>query len=63
MNNTSKIIKGRNKKLKLKPLDQTPKCTCRKKAEFPKEGNSQVNDAVYKCDKTRPLPKKSASWT
>ena len=29
-----------------------------KKAEYPTEGNCQVNDAVYKSDMTRPLPKK-----
>ena len=41
-----------------KPRDQTPKCNCRKKVECPIDGNCQVNDVVYKCDITRPLPKK-----
>ena len=44
-----------------KPRDQTPKCNCRKKAECPMEGKCQVNNVngvVYKCDVTRPLPKK-----
>ena len=31
--------------------------------ELPMEGNCQVNDLVYKCDSTRPLPKESESWT
>ena len=50
MNNMSKIIKEHKK--------VTPKCNCRKKAECLTEGNCQVNDAVYKCDVTRSLPKK-----
>ena len=50
MNNMSKIIKGHS--------DQRPKCNYRKKAECPMEGNCLVNDVVYKCDITRPLPKK-----
>ena len=54
----SKIIKGHNKKVTSKPRDQRPECNCRKKVECPMEGNCQVNDAVYKCDVTRPLPKK-----
>ena len=58
MNNMSKIIKGHNKKVTSKPRDQRPKCNCRKKAECPMEGNCLVNDVVYKCDVTRPLPKK-----
>ena len=29
-----------------------------KNAECPMKGNCQVNDVVYKCDVTRPLPKK-----
>ena len=29
-----------------------------KKAKCPMEGNCQVNDVVYKCDVTRPFPKK-----
>ena len=29
-----------------------------KKAECPMEGNCQVKNVVYKCDVTRPLPKK-----
>ena len=29
-----------------------------KKAECPMEGNCQVNNVIYKCDVTRPLPKK-----
>ena len=41
-----------------KPRDETPKRNCRKKVERPIEGNCQVNDVVYKCDITRPLPKK-----
>ena len=32
MNNVSKIIKTQNKKVALKPRDQKPKCSCRKKA-------------------------------
>ena len=28
------------------------------KAKCPMEGNCQVNDVVYKCDVTKPLPKK-----
>ena len=55
MNNMSKIIKEHKK--------VTPKCNCRKKAECLMEGSCQVNDAVYKCDVTRSLPKKSLSWT
>ena len=59
MKNMSKIIKGHNKKVTLKPRDQRPKCNCRKKAECPVEGNCQVNNVIYKCDLTRrPLPKK-----
>ena len=58
MNNMSKIIKGLNKKVTSKPCDQRPKCNFRKKAECPTEGNCLVNDVVYKCDVTRPLPKK-----
>ena len=34
------------------------KCNCRKKEECQMEVNPQVNAAVYKCDVTRPLPKK-----
>ena len=58
MSNTSKIIKGDNKIVTSKPCDQRPKCNCRKKTECPMEGNCLVNDVVYKCDVTRPLPKK-----
>ena len=29
-----------------------------KKAECPMEGNCLINEVVYKCDVTRPLPKK-----
>ena len=58
MNNMSKIIKGHNKKVTSKPHDQRPNCNCRKKAECPMEGNCQVNNVIYKCDVTRPLPKK-----
>ena len=58
MNNMSNIIKGHNKKVISKPHDQRPKCNCRKKAECPMEGNCQVNNVIYKCDVTRPLPKK-----
>ena len=58
MNNMSKIIKGHNKKVTSKPRDQRPKCNFRKKEECPMEGNYLVNDVVYKCDVTRPLPKK-----
>ena len=58
MNSMSNIIKGHNKKAISKPYDQRPKCSCRKKAEGPMEGNCQVNDVIYKCDVTRPLPKK-----
>ena len=58
MNNMSEIINGHNKKVTSKPRDQTPKCNCRKKVECPIDGNCQVNDVVYKCDITRPLPKK-----
>ena len=54
MNNMSKIIKGHNKNVTLKPCDQRPKCKCRKKTECPMEGNCQVNDVVYKCEVTRP---------
>ena len=54
----SSIIKGHNKKVTSKPRDQRPKCNCRKKAECPMEGNCQVNDVVYKCDVTGPLPNK-----
>ena len=28
------------------------------KVECPMKGNCQVHDVVYKCDVTRPLPKK-----
>ena len=58
MNKVSKIIKGHNRKVTLKPRDQRPKCNCRKKAECPMEENCQINSVVYKCDVTRPLPKK-----
>ena len=58
MNNMSKIIKGHNKKVKWKPRDQRPKDNCREKVECPMEGNCLVNGVVYKCDVTRPLPKK-----
>ena len=58
MNNMSKIIKGRNKKITSKPRDQRPKRKCRKKSECSMEGNCQVNNGVYKCDVTRPFPKK-----
>ena len=58
MNNMSKIIKTHNKKVTSKPRDQRPKFNCRKKAESPMEGNCQGNDAVHKCDVTRPLPQK-----
>ena len=58
MNNMSKIIKEYSKKVTSKPRDQTPECNCTKKAECPMEGNCQVNDILYKCDVTRPLPKK-----
>ena len=58
MNNMLEIINGHNKKVTSKPRDQTPKCNCRKNVECPIEGNYQVNDVVYKCDITRPLPKK-----
>ena len=58
MNNMSKIIKGHNKNVTLKPCDQRPKCKCRKKTECPMEGNCQVNDVVYKCEVTRPPQEK-----
>ena len=58
MNNLSKTIKGHNKTVTSKPSDQTPKFNSRKKAECSMKGISQVNDVVYKCDVTRPLPKK-----
>ena len=58
INNMSKIIKAHNKKVALKPHDQRPKCNCRKKGQCPTEENCLVNDVVYKCDLTRPLPKK-----
>ena len=54
----SKIIKRYNKKFTWKPHDQRTICNCTKKAGCPMEGNCQVNNVVYKCDKTRPLPKK-----
>ena len=53
-----KIIVGHNKNVTPKLNDQRPKWNCRKKAECPMEGNCLVNDVVYKCDITRPLPKK-----
>ena len=58
MNSMSNIIKGHNKKAISKPYEQRPECNCKKKAEGPMEGNCQVNDVIYKCDVTRPLPKK-----
>ena len=58
MSNMSKIIKGNNKKVTLKPTDQELKYNCRKKAECPMEGNWLVNNVVYKCDVKRPLPQK-----
>ena len=58
MDNMSKLIKGHNKKVTSKPPDQRPKCSCRKNAECPMEGNCQVSNVVYKCDVTKPLPKK-----
>ena len=60
MNNMSKIIKGHNKKVTSKPRDQRPKCNCKKKKQNVqgKGRNCQVNNVVYKCDVTRPLPKK-----
>ena len=58
MNNMPKIMKGHNKKVTLKPRDQRPKCNCRKKTKHQMERNSQINDVVYKCDLTRPWPKK-----
>ena len=51
-------IKGHNKKVTYKPCDKSPKCNCRKQAGCPMEGNCQVDYVVYKCDVTRPLPKK-----
>ena len=54
MNNMSKIIKGHSKKVTSIPRDERPKRNCRKKSQ----GNCQVNNVVYKCDVTRPLPKK-----
>ena len=42
----------------MKACDQRPKCNCRKNAECPMERNCLVSDIVYKCDITRPLPKK-----
>ena len=59
MNNMSKLIKGDNKKFTLKPSDQRPKYNCRRKPEYPMERNCQVNNFKYKCDATRPLPKKA----
>ena len=53
-----RIIKRQNKKVTLKPRDQTSKCNCRKKAGCSMERNCQVNDVVYKCDVTRSLAKK-----
>ena len=58
MNNMSNIIKGHNKKVISKPHDQIPKCNCRRKTQCPMERNCQVNNIIYKCDITRPLPKK-----
>ena len=58
MNNMSKIIKGHNKKSTSKPRDQRPKCNSRKQVECPMERNCKAKDVVYKCDVTRPLPKK-----
>ena len=58
MNNLSKLIKEHNKKIKSKSYDQRPKCNCRKKVKCLMEGNCKVNNVVYKCDVTRPLPKK-----
>ena len=58
MSNMSKIIRGHSKKATSKSHDQRQKCNCRKKAECPMKRNCQVNDVVYKCDVTRPLPRK-----
>ena len=58
MNNMARIIKRHNKSVTSKLRDQKPKCNCRKKEDCPMEGNCQVNNVVYKCDVTRPLPKK-----
>ena len=54
----SEIIQGHNGKIAPKPRNQTPKFNCRKKAECTMEGNCQIQDVVYKCGITRPLPKK-----
>ena len=62
MNNMSKIIMGHNKKVTSKPHDQNAKMQLQEKAKCPMEGNCEVNDVVYKCDVTKPLPKKSVSW-
>ena len=60
MNNMSKIIKGHNKKVTLKPRE--PKTKMQLQKNFCKmERNYQINDVAYKCDLAIPLLKKS--WT
>ena len=58
MNNRLKKSKGHKYQVTSTARDQTSKCNCRKRSEYPMEGNGQVNDIVYKCDLTRALPKK-----
>ena len=53
-----KSLKDIIKKVTSEPRDQRPKRNSRKKAECPMEESCQVNNVVYKCDVTRPLPKK-----
>ena len=61
MNNMSKIIKGHSKKVTSKPRNQKSEknlTNCRKKADYPMEGNCQINDVVCKCHIARLLLRK-----
>ena len=59
MNNMSKIItRGITKKSHRNHVTKDQNTIAEKKEESPIEGNCQVNDVVYKCDVTGPLPKK-----
>ena len=61
MNNMSNVIKGHNKKSSRNHMTKDQNAISEKKAECPMEGNCQFNNVIYKCDVTRPLPKKSVS--
>ena len=43
------IIKKRNNYISRKKPKSTPSCNCRKKDDYPTDGNFLINNVIYKC--------------